>query len=158
MFGEMFRHAARIDILHIPYKGGPQALTALISGEVEMLMGQIPPVSPFLKSGRVRGIAVSGTSRASALPQVPTFEESGLKGLESVIWYVLSAPTGLPPDIVTRLNRELNRGLSSPELRARFASEGLDPFVSTPEEATRFVRAEIPRWAEAVKLSGAKPD
>lgn len=158
MFGEMFKHAAGVDILHVPYKGGPQALTALVSGEVEGLMGQIPPVSPFLKSGRVRGIAVSGTTRSSALPQVPTFEESGLKGLDTVIGYMLSAPAGLPPEIVAKLNRDLNRVLESSTLRARFASEGLEPYLTTPAEAAGFVRAEIPRWAEAVRLSGAKPD
>jgi tripartite-type tricarboxylate transporter receptor subunit TctC len=158
MFGELFKHYAGINLQHVPYKGGPQSLTALISGEVELLVGQIPPVAPHIKSGRVRPFAVSGAARSAALPDVPTFAESGVRNLDVVVWYSLAAPAGLPEDIVARLGREVGRALGLPATRERFAAEGLEPFPTSPAEAAKFVQAEIPRWAEAVRLSGAKPD
>jgi tripartite-type tricarboxylate transporter receptor subunit TctC len=158
MFGELFKHYAGIKIQHVPYKGGPQSLTALISGEIELLVGQIPPVTPHIKSGRVRPLAVSGAARSNALPDVPTFQEGGVKHLDVGIWYSVAGPAGLPPDIISRINKVINGALATPALQGRLAGEGLEPLPSTPDEVGKFVRSEVPRWAEAVRLSGAKPD
>ena len=158
MFGELFKHSAGIRLQHVPYKGGPQSLTALIAGEVELLVGQIPPVTPHIQSGRVRPLAVSGATRATALPEVPTFDEGGVKQLDVGIWYSVAGPAGLPPEITGRINKIINGALANPVLLARLASEGLEPLPSTPEEVGKFLQADIPRWAEAVRLSGAKPD
>ena len=158
LFGEMFKYrAGGLKIRHVPYRGGPQALTAIVSGEVEILMGQIAPVRPFLQSGRVRALAVSGHSRSAALPKVPTFGEAGVPGMDATIWYVFAAPAGTPREIIATLNGAVNDLMRQTNVREQLAHQGIEATRPlTPEEATAFVRAEMPRWAEAVRLSGAR--
>jgi tripartite-type tricarboxylate transporter receptor subunit TctC len=160
LFGEMFKYyAGGLKIRHIPYRGGPQALTAIVSGEVEILMGQIAPVSPFLSAGRVRALAVSGTKRSAALPEVPTFAEAGVKGLEATTWYVFSAPAGTPASIIARLNGEINGVMQDPGVQRRLAAKGVETTPpATPAEVDKFVKDEMSRWAAAVRLSGARVD
>lgn len=158
LVGEMFKYRLGLEIRHIPYKGGPPALVALISGETELHMGQIPPVAPYLSARRVRALAVSGEKRALALPDIPTFGESGVAGLHVTSWYLLAAPARTPAEIVQALNRELTHMLAIPDVRSRMVAQGTEPVGSTPEEALRFVRDQLPKWAEAVKLSGARID
>jgi len=158
ILGELFRHHARIAVQHIPYKGGPQAWTAVVGGEVELLVGQVQQAIPQVAAKRVRAHAVFGAKRSPALPDVPTFAESGLKGLDVTIWYSLAAPAGTPAPIVERLNREIANALAAPEPLTRLREAGVTPVTSTPQETTEFVRREIPRWAEAVRISNAQID
>jgi len=158
MLGELFKHATGLNVQHVPYKGGPQAWTAVISGEVELLVGQVQQAIPHVQTGRVRPYAVFGTKRSSSLPKVPSFSEAGIPGLEIAIWYSIAAPAKTPNEIVNVLNNAINSALSSSEVDARLSKGGLDILRSTPEEAARFTQSEIPRWAEAVRISGAKVD
>jgi len=158
LIGEMLKAAAGIDMLHIPYKGGGPAMVALMAGQLDMFVGQVPSTAPMVKSGRIRAIAISGARRSPALPDVPTISESGLPGFEATSWYCIVAPAGVPQPIITRLHSELIKILNTPEIRDRLIAEGADVETTTPEELMAFVRAEIPKWAKAVKDSGAKLD
>jgi tripartite-type tricarboxylate transporter receptor subunit TctC len=156
--GEMFKAAAGIDMVHIPYKGGAPAAIALMSGELDMAVLQVPSGGALVRSGRLRALAVSSPKRSPALPGVPTISESGLPGFEATSWYCIVAPAGVPKPIVTRLHTELVKILNSPEIRDRLIAEGADVETTTPEELMAYVRAEISKWAKAVKDSGAKLD
>ena len=158
LVGEMLKTAAGIDIVHVPYRGGGPAMMAVVAGQIDMLVGQVPTVASMVNSGRLRAIAVSGAKRSPALPEVPTIAESGLPGFDATAWYSIVVPAGTPKPIIARLNTELVKILTSPDIRARLISEGADVETSTPEELAAFVRAEIPKWAKAVKDSGAKLD
>jgi tripartite-type tricarboxylate transporter receptor subunit TctC len=158
MLGELFKHHARIRIQHVPYKGGPQAWTAIVGGEVELLVGQVQQAIAQLGAGRLRAQAVFGSKRSSALPAVPTFAESGIEGLEVTIWYSIAAPAGTADAIVARLNREIAEVLGTPEVRKRLTGAGLELLASTPEQTAALVRREVPRWAEAVRVAGARAD
>ena len=156
--GEMFKSAAGIDMLHIPYKGGAPAAVALMSGELDMAVLQVPSAGVLVRAGRLRALAVSSLKRSIALPEVPTIAESGLPGFEATSWYCIVAPAGLPKPVVTRLHAELVKLLNSPEIRDRLVAEGAAVETTTPEELMTFVRSEIVRWSKAVKDSGAKLD
>lgn len=158
LIGEMLKAAAGIDMTHIPYKGGGPAMIALMSGQLDMFVGQVPSIAPMVKAGRIRAIAISGAKRSPALPTVPTIAESGLPGFEATAWYCIVAPAGVPKPIISRLHADLVRILNTPEIRGRLIAEGADVETSTPEELAAFVHAEIPKWAKAVKASGAKLD
>jgi tripartite-type tricarboxylate transporter receptor subunit TctC len=158
LVGEMLKTAAGIDIVHIPYRGGGPAMMAVVAGQIDMLVGQVPTVASMVNSGRLRAIAVSGAKRSPALPAVPTIAESGLPGFDATAWYSIVVPAGTPKPIIARLHTELVKILNSPDIRARLISEGADVETSTPEELAAFVRAEIPKWEKAVKDSGAKLD
>ncbi len=158
LIGEMLKSAARIDMLHVPYKGGGPALVALLSGQLDLFIGQVPSTAPMVKAGRIRAVAISGAKRSPALPEVPTISESGLPGFEATSWYCIVAPAGMPKPIVARLHAELVKALNSADIRDRLIGEGANVETSTPDELMAFVRAEIPKWAKAVKDSGAKLD
>lgn len=158
MLGELFKHATGLKIQHIPYKGGPQAWTSVISGEVELLVGQVQQAIPQVKAGRIRAHAVFGAKRSASLPNVPSFNEVGIKGLDVTIWYSIAAPAKAPAEIVNRLNSEIGKALASADVVSRLTRGGLEILPSTPGEAAKFIRDEIPRWAEAVRISGAKVD
>ncbi len=158
MVGEMLKMAAGIDMLHIPYKGGAPALIALMAGDVDLVVAQVPSGAALIRSGRVRGIAVSGDRRSPALPEVPTINESGLPGFDATSWYCIVVPAGTPRPIIARLHTELVKILQSPEVRERLVAEGADVQTTTPEELAAFVRSEIRKWAQVVKASGAKVD
>jgi tripartite-type tricarboxylate transporter receptor subunit TctC len=133
-------------------------MMAVVAGQIDMLVGQVPTVASMVNSGRLRAIAVSGAKRSPALPAVPTIAESGLPGFDATAWYSIVVPAGTPKPIIARLHTELVKILNSPDIRARLISEGADVETSTPEELAAFVRAEIPKWEKAVKDSGAKLD
>jgi len=158
MLGELFKHATGLKIQHIPYKGGPQAWTAVVSGEVELLVGQVQQAIPQVKAGRIKPHAVFGAKRSASLPNVPIFNEVGITGLDVTIWYSIAAPAKAPAEVVTKLNGEMAKALASADVVAKLTGGGLEILPSTPAEATKFIRAEIPRWAEAVRISGAKVD
>ena len=153
MAGELLKVMAGINIVHVPYKGNAPAITDLLGGHVEMNFSGVPALVPHIQSGRVRAIAIGSLKRFPALPQVPTFDESGLKGYEATTWFGLMAPAKTPKDIVTRWNSEVDRILKSPELHDRFINEGIEPMGGSPEAFAKFIRAEIDKYARVIKAA-----
>jgi tripartite-type tricarboxylate transporter receptor subunit TctC len=142
----------------VPYKGGSPALIALLGGEVDMVVAQLPAVVTFHRSGKVRALAISGAKRSPALPGVQTMVESGLQGLDATSWTGILAPAGTPRSIISRLNAEIVKALNVPETRNRLTEDGSEVETSTPEGFASFIKSEMPKWANAVKDSGAKVD
>jgi len=155
---ELFQKAAGIQTQHVPYKGANQALTDVISGNVELYMSSVPTLIGHIKQGKLRALAVTSAKRVDDLPNVPTINESGYKGFEAVTWFGLLAPAGTPKDVIAKLNAEFNKALKLPELNKRLSDEGADPAGGTPEEFAKLIKDEIPRWGKVVKDSGAKVD
>ena len=133
-------------------------MVALLGGEVDMMVAQIPSSRQLHLAGKVRALAVSGAKRSSALPEVPTIMESGLPGFEATSWYCVVAPAGTPKPIVDRLNAEIVKALNTPDMRQKLVDDGAEVESSTPAELARFVHAEIAKWAKAVKDSNARID
>lgn len=156
MAGELLKMMAGINIEHVPYKGNAPALTDTIGGHIEMMFSGVPSLLPHIQSGRLRGIAIGSLKRFPALPNTPTFDESGLKGYEATTWFGLMAPVKTPRDIVVRLSVETDKILKSQEVRERFLVEGLEPIGGTPESFTQFIRAEIDKYAKVVKAGNLK--
>lgn len=156
--GELLASMARVKLLHVPYKTLGQAITDLMTGQVQLLFLGIASAQPHVRSGRLRAIAVSGAKRSPALPQVPTVSDSGVKGFEVTGWYGAFVPAGTPQDIIARLNKEIVRALSLPDVRDRLSGEGAELVGNSPREFDAFIRSEIAKWAEVVKLSGAKAE
>jgi tripartite-type tricarboxylate transporter receptor subunit TctC len=153
---ELLKSMAGIDLVHVPYKGGGAALTDLLSGNVQAMFVSYGTGSAQIKAGKIRVLAVSSSQRSPALPNVPTIAEAGVAGYESGVWYALLAPRGTPPDVVKRLHDGSVTALQSAELRERFASDGVKPIGSTPEQLDKYIQSERVKWAEVVKRSGAK--
>jgi tripartite-type tricarboxylate transporter receptor subunit TctC len=158
MTGAMLMSAAKLDMVHIPYKGGGPGMIALLGGEIDMMVAQIPSSKQLHVAGKARAIAVSGAKRSAAMPDVPTMIEAGLPGFEATSWYCVVAPAGTPKAIIDRLNAEIVKALNTAEMRQRLADEGAEVEPSTPAELARFVHTEIAKWAKAVKDSGARAD
>ncbi|HXF65818.1 MAG TPA: tripartite tricarboxylate transporter substrate binding protein [Burkholderiales bacterium] len=154
--GELFNLRAGTRIVHVPYKGSAPSLTALVSGEVEMTFANIPAISQHVRSGRLRPLANLGPRRSELMPEVPTLREAGVKGVEVVVWYGLLAPAAVPREIVARLGEAVARATRAPDTRQRLHDLGAEPVGSTPEEFGRLLREEVAKWAEVVKVSGAK--
>ena len=155
---EMFQKAAGIKTQHVPYKGANQALTDVISGNVELYMSSVPTLLGHIKQGKLRALAVTSAKRVDDLPNVPTINESGYKGFDAVTWFGLLAPAATPKDVITKLNAEFNKALKLPELGKRLGDEGADIAGGTPEEFAALIKGDIPRWGKVVKESGAKVD
>jgi tripartite-type tricarboxylate transporter receptor subunit TctC len=155
---ELFKLMANVDMLHIPYKGGPPAIADLISGQVNMMFINMPTGITHVRSGKAKIIAVSSIKRVSQLPDVPTVDQAGVKGFETSAWSGLYAPAGTPADIINRLNAEVVKILKQPSVREQLMAQGAEPVGDTPEEFSRFTLAEISKWAKIIKISGAKVD
>ena len=155
--GELFKSMASVDMTHVPYKGNVPAITDLLAGQTTLLFATMPTVLPHARAGKLRALATMGNSRSAATPELPTIGES-LKGFEVNNWIGLFAPAGTPPDIVRRWNAEVTRIMQSPEIQARLPGEGAKFAANTPEQFSKFVVAEIAKWAPVVKASGAKVD
>ena len=158
MAGELFKAMANVDIVHIPYKGSSQARTDVLGGQVDMMFDAVTTMSEFARSGKVKAIATTGKARSSVLPNVPTLSEAGVVGYEAVIWLGLMAPKGTPPEIVKRLNAEVVKIVSKPEVRDEWAKQGAAAMTMNPDEFARYVNDDIVKWERIVKISGAKPD
>ncbi|HEV7801075.1 MAG TPA: tripartite tricarboxylate transporter substrate binding protein [Burkholderiales bacterium] len=156
--GELFKSVAHVDLTHIPYKGSAPALIDNLSGQVALYFGAISSPLPHVKSGRLRAIAVTTLTRASAAPDIPTLDEQGLKGFDTATWYGVAAPAATPAAIVAKLNADIVRIIKLPEVRDRLASEGADVVGDSPEALTAFVKAEIAKWSKVVKQSGVKAE
>src|SRR5438445_565190 len=149
--------ATGTDILHVPYKGVGPMLTDLISGQLSMGINGAPAVMPHVNSGRLRALAVTGLTRLPSLPQIPTLDQSGVKGFDASGWYGILAPAGTPGSIVAKLNAEIRRIMQTPELRTRLDNEGAIPAAGSPEEFSAFIVSEIARWGAVLKRAGIEP-
>jgi tripartite-type tricarboxylate transporter receptor subunit TctC len=158
MAGELFKSMAGVDIVHIPYKGSSGARTDVLGGQVQMMFDAVTTMSEHARTGSVRALGTTGKTRSSVLPNVPTIAEAGVPGYEAVIWLGLIAPKGTPPAIVNKLNAEISRIESRPEVRAEWEKQGAIPVVMTPEAFGRYLADDIVKWERIVKISGAKPD
>jgi tripartite-type tricarboxylate transporter receptor subunit TctC len=158
MAGELFKAMAGVDIVHVPYKGSSGARTDVLGGQVEMMFDAVTTMSEYAKAGKVRPLATTGKSRSSVLPNVPTMNEAGVAGYEAVIWLGVMAPKATPPAIVNRLNAEIRKIVSRPDVRDEWAKQGAVGMQMTPEEFSRYVAEDIVKWERIVKLSGARPD
>jgi tripartite-type tricarboxylate transporter receptor subunit TctC len=153
---ELFKNAAKVDIVHVPYKGTSAMFPDLVSGIIDSAVVSIPSGLPFIKSGRVKALAVTGAERAPSLSDVPTMTELGI-ALQTAVPYGLVAPAGTPRDIIDRLNKALAEILDSPAIKQRFAAGEIRPIYATPEKTAEFVRTEIDRYAVVVKSAGVEP-
>jgi tripartite-type tricarboxylate transporter receptor subunit TctC len=156
--GELFNLAADVKLVHIPYKGSPQAVTDLLAGRVQVMFSPVSTVLAQIKAGKLRALASTGAQRTAAAPGLPTVSESGLPGFETSIWFGLFAPAGTPRAIVERLARETARAIGGPDIRARLAAQGVDVMPKTPEQLGEYVREETDKWAQVVRASGARLD
>ena len=158
MAGELFKAMAGLDIVHVPYKESSGARTGVLSGHVEMMFDAVTVMSEHVKAGKVKALATTGTARSSVMPNVPTVSEAGVPGYEAVIWLGLMAPKGTPPAIVSRLNAEIAKIVSSPEIKADWAKQGAAAMNMTPEAFTQYLNDDIAKWERIVRVSGAKAD
>ena len=153
---ERFKIAAKIDMVHIPYKGAGPALTDVLAGHAHLYFTSPLSAQPFLKSGRLRAVAVASAKRSAAMPDVPTVAEAGYPEVDSTSWWGLLAPAGVPKEIIDRLSAETIRLLNQADVRQRLMSEGAEPSPMTPEQFAAFIKSEMVKWANLVKLTGVK--
>ncbi|ROZ78841.1 tripartite tricarboxylate transporter substrate binding protein [Ramlibacter sp. WS9] len=156
--GELFADLIGVPLTHVPYKGQPQALQDVAAGQVAFLFDQLTAGMPLVKAGKLRLLAVTTAKRIAAVPDAPTMDEAGVKGFEMAAWQAVYAPKGTPKAVVDRLNKEIVAMVKSPEVREKMAATGIEVVGSTPEELTKFMQKEIPRWAALVQKSGAQVD
>jgi len=156
--GEMFKAAAGIDIVHVPYKGTVQAVSDLVAGQVQMVFSDMVPALPHIRAGRLRALAVTTRDRAAVLPDVPTMIEAGVPDYESGVWWAVLSPRGTPAPIVDRLNAELGRIVQLPDVREQYANLGVSPEHSTPAYVFERMKLEGPRLAAVLKAAGIEPD
>jgi tripartite-type tricarboxylate transporter receptor subunit TctC len=157
MSAERFSHHLGLKLLHVPYKGNGPALIDMVGGRVEMMFDQVSTSGPHVRGGRLRALAVTSGSRSSVMPEVPTLEEAGVKGLEDYTFNGLAVPAAVPPEIVRRLHAEVVKALQSPELRSRYESQGIEVAPSAShEQFTRFMRDEVARYSKLAKEAGIK--
>lgn len=155
--GELFKAMAKVDMTHVPYKGGGPALADLLGGHLPVFVAVISTGVPPVKAGRAVALAVTGAKRSSALPDVPTVAETpGLKGYEASNWYGMVAPAGTPPALIRRLQDELHAALKATEVRDALLSRGIDPDTSTPEEFTAYIRSETAKWEKVIRSANLK--
>lgn len=154
--GELFKSMAKVDIVHVPYKGGGPALVDLVAGNVEIFVAVISTAIPQVKAGKARALAVTGSKRAAALPDVPTVAETGLKGYEATNWYGYVAPAGTPRPIVERLYKETVAVLAMPDVKEMLLKNGIDAAPSSPEQFAAYIKAETAKWSKVIKAAGLK--
>jgi tripartite-type tricarboxylate transporter receptor subunit TctC len=156
--GELFKTMTKTQLVHVPYKGGGPAAVALLSGEIGMIFGEPASIVGYVKSGRVRAIAVTSSRRALGMPDLPTIADSGVPGYEVTSWNGMLAPAGTPADIVGRLNTDFNRIISAPDMKQRMLDNGYEPVGGLPAKFGEHIRAEIAKWGPVVKAVGVKVD
>jgi tripartite-type tricarboxylate transporter receptor subunit TctC len=158
MAGELFKVMAGVDIVHIPYKGSSGARTDVLGGQVQMMFDAITTLAPTVRSAKLQALGTTGKTRSSVLPEVPTVAEAGVPGYEAVIWLGIMAPTGTPKPIIDKLNAEINKILSGPELKEAWSKQGAETMTMTPNQFGAFLNEDIAKWSKIVKISGAKID
>lgn len=158
MAGELFKYMAKVNILHVPYKGSPAAMVAVSAGETELAVAGISGAMPLLRSGRLRSIAVTGAKRWQTLPDVPTVAEGGIAGYESSNWYAMFAPLKMPPKMISVIHSEISAIAKSTEMRSRLLPDGQEPLGTTPKELAVHLANEIGKWTEIGKAAGLMPN
>ena len=158
MAGELFKAMAGVQIVHVPHKGSGEARTSVMSGQVEMMLDAITTMAPMVKGNRVRALGTTGLKRSTVLPEVPTISEAGVKDYEATIWLGIMAPAGTPKAIVDRLNGEIEKIVTRPDVKKSWNEQGAEPMKMTPAEFEKFLNADIAKWANVVKIAGVKPD
>jgi tripartite-type tricarboxylate transporter receptor subunit TctC len=156
--GELFKSLSGIDALHVPYKGGAPALNDLIGGQLSFMIENMPGTMPFVKSGKLRALAVTSPQRSPLEPTLPTMAEAGVPGYEVVGWNGIVAMSGTPPEIVARLHAEVAKILRSPEVKQKMVALGAQPVGSTPDEFAAFIKAEMARWGKIIKEKGIRSE
>jgi len=156
--GEIFKTLAGVRMVHVPYRGASPAITDVIAGHIEIYFGAMVSTLPHAKSGKLRGIGVTSLKRVAAAPELATLDEQGLRGFETGSWFGMAAPAGTPREIINRLHAENVRIIALPEIRDRLSGEGAEFLGDGPEQFAAFMKAEIVKWGQAVKASGARPE
>ena len=156
MAGELLKAMAGIDLLHVPYKGSSGARTDIVAGHVNVMFDAITTMAAQAKAGKVKALATSGKTRSTVMPEVPTLDESGVPGYESVIWLGIMVPVNTPRAVVNKLNAEITRAVTRADVKADWAKQGATPMQMTPDAFAKYVKEDIDKWAHIVKLSGAK--
>jgi tripartite-type tricarboxylate transporter receptor subunit TctC len=151
---EYFRLLTKIDMVHVPYRGTGLAVVDVISGQLDMVMAGVPAIVPHTRTGKLRALGVSGSTRLNILPDVPTIAESGAPGYDATQWYGIVAPAGTPKAILASLHAGLTKAVAASSVRERLAADGAEPFITTPEEFAAFMKREIARWAPVIKKAG----
>lgn len=154
--GELFKAMSGTDIVHVPYKGSSGARNDIIGGQVQMMFDAITTMAPNVRAGQVKALGTTGLKRSTVLPDVPTIAEAGVPGYETTIWLGVMAPTGTPQAIVDKLSAEITKVVSRADVKKMWAEQGAAPMVMTPSEFDRYLRKDIEKWANVVKISGAK--
>jgi tripartite-type tricarboxylate transporter receptor subunit TctC len=155
---ELYKSLAGVNLTHVPYKNFGQATTELMGGFVKVAMPSIPGSLGHLRAGRLRPLAVTGAKRSSALPDIPTMAEAGVKGYEATTWYAVLAPAGTPKEVIAKINGDIAEVLKDPALHAQIAKRGIEPETMTPDELGNFMNAEIEKWAKVIKAASIKMD
>ncbi len=156
--GELFKSMTKLNIVHVPYRGGPPAMVDLLSGQVSLMFNSLPAVIPQVKAGRLRGIAVASARRAKGIPEIPTFGEAGLPGFEAGSWYGVFAPSGTPGAVIAKLHSEIVRMLGSPDIQQRLVAEGADPVGNTPEQFAEQIKRDIAKWGKVAREAGIRAE
>ena len=155
---ELLRTMAGLDLVHVPYKGGGAVLPDLLSGRIPMFFGSVSTLAPHIRSGKLRGIAMTTPTRSPSMPELPTFIESGLKGYDVTGWYGILAPGKTSGAIIKRVNADLRQVLDNPDTQKQLALRGIDPLPGSPADFAELIRREIPIWAKVLKAAGIKPE
>jgi len=156
--GEMYKQTAEVSMVHVPYRGSAGMLTDLMSGQIQVSFGDVLVLMPQIEAGKVRALAVTSKARVPILPDVPTLDETGLKGFEALSWQGLFAPAGTPPEVVEKLSAEVNKAMQSPDIKDYFAVRGFIVEGSTPAAFKDFIASEVKKWTPIVKSSGVQAD
>jgi tripartite-type tricarboxylate transporter receptor subunit TctC len=156
--GQLFKTAAGIDIVHVPYKGAQPALTDLMGGQVQMMFATSASALPYIRGGRLRALAVTSPRRMAELPAIPTMMEAGLPGFEAVSWHGIVVPAGTPASVIERIHLDLEAALATPEIRNEFRILGAEPAPGSPQAFADYIKVETPKWSKVVKESGARID
>jgi len=153
---ELFRLMTATQMIHVPYKGSAPMVTDLLGGHVQVAFDNVPNVITQVKAGKLRALGITSLQRSASLPEIPTVAEAGVPGYEVGVWFGIVAPAGTPPDVLAKLNRELNKILGEADVKQKFADQGVDPVGGTPERFAEHIRTQIEKWGRVVKESGAK--
>ena len=157
MAGELFKLMAGVELVHVPYRGSPPALTDLLGGQLQLMFCPLPPSVDYVRSGRLRALAVTTATRSKALPDIPVIADV-VPGYEASAWYGIGAPKGTPTEIVDKLNAEINAGLADPKLSARLTELGSVPFAGSPADFGKFLAAETDKWSKVIRAAGIKAE
>jgi tripartite-type tricarboxylate transporter receptor subunit TctC len=157
MAAELLKHLTGINIVHVPYKGSTGMRTDILSGQIQMLFDSVPTMAPLIKAGKVRALGTSGTARSAILPDVPTIAEAGVPGFQATLWVGFMAPAGTPQPIVDKLNAEISKIVSRPDIKAAWQKQGAEPVTMTQPQFKTFMDAQIAKWADVIKANDIKP-